>query len=81
MHELMHDDVLEALARLLCEFGIQSDMAARWIAATPLRFHVLDEYMLDIHPDPRLPNFEKRLKAFAKLTPIPGVGDLHKAFL
>ena len=57
MREFVNNDILEALFRLLGEFGIETDSAGSWVAATPLGFHPLHVEPAHRDVEPWFPRF------------------------
>jgi hypothetical protein len=51
VYEFMYNDILQAVLRLLREFGVQTDRPAPGIAATPFCFHAADENSVDARAD------------------------------
>lgn len=45
VRQLMHQDILKALWRLLCEVCVETDKAACWVATAPACFHALYEQL------------------------------------
>jgi hypothetical protein len=45
VRQLMHQYVLKALWRLLCEVCVEANETTYWIAAAPTGFHTLDEQL------------------------------------
>ena len=55
VNHFVNDDVLEQVLGLCYELRVQPDMPHFVIAASPLRFHPLQEILLDAHPELGLP--------------------------
>ncbi len=43
MQQLMHEDVLQAISRFFSQIRIQPNIVGHRVAASPLRFHVLNQ--------------------------------------
>ena len=80
MHQLVNNDVFEALGGLFGEVGIEADAVSRRIATAPLGLHALDEDFIHFHIEAFFPAFNEWGNGFADLVAIP---FLHKflAFL
>src|SRR6476620_11827419 len=59
MDQLMHEDILQQVLRFLHKLGIQANVPALVVAASPLRFHPLYEILLNSHSQARLPLSDK----------------------
>lgn len=75
--KFMYDDVFQALPRLLCQIGIDSDMPTFRIAASPFRLHVLDEDSFHRHSYPSLPDAKQLGQCLTDLVAIPRVEYLR----
>jgi hypothetical protein len=58
VHHFVDDDVLEALDRLFGQVGIQSNAGGSGIAASPSRFHPLNEKPLDLYSQVLFPSVD-----------------------
>ena len=55
VNHFVNDDVFEQVLGLCHKLRIQADMPHLVIAASPLRFHPLQEILLDVHPELEFP--------------------------
>ena len=55
VNHFVNNDVFEQVLGLCYELRVQADMPHLVIAASPFRFHPLQEILLDAHPELRLP--------------------------
>ena len=55
VNHFVNDDVFEQILGFCYKLSIQANMPLLVIAASPFRFHPLQEILLDAHPELRLP--------------------------
>src|SRR5665213_886230 len=75
MRHLMHDDVLKALFRLLCQFGVQSNSTCARVAASPLGLHLLYVKPINGYSHHRCPSGYQRRKHRLHLLSVPPRND------
>lgn len=73
---LVDDDVFEALAGLLRQFGIETDALGSRAAAAPLSLHSLDEKALHLHLHAPLPKGDELWQGCFQLVSVPCLDDL-----
>jgi len=76
MDHLVHDDILQALGRLLGQLGVEPNCPRRDIAAPPLGLHAPDVELLHFDAHHRLPLGQQRRDRLLDLLPVPGFNDV-----